>query len=1572
MHLDATFLKNDRLASNAKTIFNRLPYNDGKRDLNREVANISEHFLTSPFRNDNLYLKKGVHLHWLLPDIFKKGVMHKNADGKEQLVYPKVPNRWLVSRSSEKETELRKRWIVESDYLYPEGVNRFHQSVAFPIDLEQQNIIKPSAKNLKQPFRYIGRKVDFGSWKSQDSASEYLANLTAVGYGEPTFSAFYPNCYSMFGCYDSLTEDGITPSKDELNYDLSKLKYDAIGWYSDEDDNILNNADFQKALDRLDQNNFAEELEGLLRDVMGCRVDKPLESRNDIPSNIICYARLEFDKNYEKNSQNTKGGGITVSLANTGTEALFSVMSKKLSDDYLTQQTIEEQLRAIRVISKFDSYKSDKIDKFKEACYEKNFSAVSGGKIWYVYEDSNQANLADKDSNSASNLEGNITLHKSMSHLLNSLNIKQSTCDSIADKIIFQRQQLFSYWYKYMMCVYPPDDGRYEYPKPDEVKYYINNCVIPRIENLEKSQAEYLKEKNKAREDVEISLNSFNDSRVPYILQKIFNKEELVNDNIIIRPTSPVDDKTLADMPKFVEGSAFIKKYLDFSVKTNELAQDKGEEEHNIPSVVVGSFIKIEKVSFKSLSFWINISDNQVAIRANDKDIEYLNPTLLQVGKSNNSIISYRRTGNIWNKITVNGKELKKRYNTNFLWSDFPKNKWIHIYCEASESFSDQDLFIMSENKSHGFLNAKIASLRLFESALSDEEILCDKNIFGHLQYKLQSKEGPRYWQPNEPVVLMEGDIFKFSKCHGFEEKTMEKKLLECRIYDLEKELDFSKADDINYIQSQISNLHELYDKEKIGYNYCEKEPWHPLILEWEVELFPTKNKGNLLSDKREYSKDFITDNFKVDEHCLGLLPKDQALDCTKSAAIYRGATFITPGSKFMLAQDIKAYLIKLTKEHFENHFLGGDFESWFSDKPELDESNFCKNFVDFKSWYEAGFSSDKIKNDPIYTAIIAYEELEKTHAMSQSLGGFNSALIMRKQALQLPIADPLGFSSYRKFTKKVKKYISGESKYTPLPLNDFNPIISGNLRVLNLRILDSFGRHVNVLKDFSAKPLLNNNFVSSNSFKLSNNLLKNSKSKKISNSSFAYDLLLPTRFACPARLALRWFSADNADQEMNSHPATSPICGWLLTNNLDRSVMVYSQDGSLLGIIKQTGQWTSAPGNNEVIDVEHIPNKYLRNVVQKLLTNKKIPGNVENTRDDSDSVNLEEFIAVINKALEKIDPESFLHDQNLALLMGRPVAVVRAGVKFEVQGGIPINRSWTALRQELSTFIGNVKKAWVKKETKAQSMEEAARSHCIVKTDSLENVGVPIYIGDRDQFNDGVVGYWQEDKEGNLSKEFYTSLDTNDCKPTLKSNMIKPSRDDNAPNIIKSIFSDDMQNLTMLVDPRGKIHASCGILPKKIIEIPVDQYVKALSAINITFLSAPIISSVDQINLPIPNEAGYSWSWLQNINSNWYEKSSTGIVRKKQFVIEFKNGLDIWTELKFKGWIKEIDNMSAVVISADQRIGFLSRQFSQEVEKIEKILSTSYIGQVDIKSSLGSENAIYEGWLKLSPTKNN
>ena len=67
----------------------------------------------------------------------------------------------------------------------------------------------------------------------------------------------------------------------------------------------------------------------------------------------------------------------------------------------------------------------------------------------------------------------------------------------------------------------------------------------------------------------------------------------------------------------------------------------------------------------------------------------------------------------------------------------------------------------------------------------------------------------------------------------------------------------------------------------------------------------------------------------------------------------------------------------------------------------------------------------------------------------------------------------------------------------------------------------------------------------------------------------------LPPRVLAPSRVDAHWLSATfdstvpgftDDFAESNDHPATSPVCGWIVPNHLDVSLAFYDSDGSPIG----------------------------------------------------------------------------------------------------------------------------------------------------------------------------------------------------------------------------------------------------------------------------------------------------------------------------------------------------------------------------------------------------------------------
>ena len=437
--LDALLLIHDQAVIGTKADFSKLPYFDGVRDINSDTANIVENIASQPLEPPSLILKSGIHLHWSLPDALTRG-----AQSDAGTDFPSVPNRWLVVRTETVASPQRQAaWVVESDYLYPDGATGLQGGVSVPVSPD------PANKRFR-PYRYMGRRTPLSSWTANDPNAQYVDKLTAVGYGEPAFAAFYPNCLTVFGFHD-----------DEVGGSSTGLQYDVYGWYSDP------NADPVAAFSKNASGASAETLVQTLADRYQWTVSL---AGQDFPQSMICYARLTFQPTTPASGPLRMPTRVTV--ANTGTEALSAFLA-----DYLVQQKaidasqkgiLEEQLEALQLASRLANRQLDLGPKFVEARHEKGFVAVRAGWLWIVRP--NTSGAADADRGQA---QQQVTLPAGLAQALDALNARQLAYDAALEQIRSMQRQLFADWYKYMISAYPPDDARDDYPEVDLIRYFI-------------------------------------------------------------------------------------------------------------------------------------------------------------------------------------------------------------------------------------------------------------------------------------------------------------------------------------------------------------------------------------------------------------------------------------------------------------------------------------------------------------------------------------------------------------------------------------------------------------------------------------------------------------------------------------------------------------------------------------------------------------------------------------------------------------------------------------------------------------------------------------------------------------------------------------------------------------------------------------------------------------------------------------------------------------------------------------------------------------------------------------------
>lgn len=686
---------------------------------------------------------------------------------------------------------------------------------------------------------------------------------------------------------------------------------------------------------------------------------------------------------------------------------------------------------------------------------------------------------------------------------------------------------------------------------------------------------------------------------------------------------------------------------------------------------------------------------------------------------------------------------------------------------------------------------------------------------------------GSRFWQPNEPVVLLTGPAVEPTDRH---KQTM---ALRCRVVELEdgQPADAAEAD------KRMEMIDHLFDK-----TVAHGLPWNPFMLEWEVRVEPMGGPtSNLHAAGRSYASEFISANYQLAENDVDL---SSLTDPSPSAdhAIYQGRSILTPHAKHALRRQIDAY--------FEKQILG----AYYAAHAEAHRSPqfFRENRQAIIDWCRSA-SPDVVDDFMRFVLEIEQHVDADFHLLAQSLSGLNAAFLGQKQTMQLGIADPLGFADYQDFASLVRDAVGSHTRVAPQPMNDFNPIRSGRLTITRLRLIDTFGRH----RDLTDEEL--QSVICADTLQNDRGATENA------------GIALAPRLMQPARLDLRWKSnghgpghEDHDDVEMNAHPATSPICGWLLPNNLDNSLMVFSPLGEALGSLDQNSHWQIAPGTPSGIqNSNEIDNPHLQRVVQWI--------------QGKGSDFLRVFISTLDSAIENIDPENFAHHQELALLMGRPLAVARASLQLELKGLLAMNQSWDVFWQDL---------------------HNGRRGDA--DTDRVRDVDFPVRLGEHRQLNDGLGGYWVEAEHGALSADFFApQSDIDDSSVTKREHLIHTYAD-GADETVRERTS-KLQllvklngppvELTLLVDPRGKVHATSGILPVQSVEIPADQYAAALRALEVSFLSAPILCQRRQAGaaaqapeLPLPEEPGYQWRWVErDANFEWQAATTpTGQVSRQ------------------------------------------------------------------------------------------
>lgn len=1424
LQLDALVVNSGLPVVWPNTDYSHLPFRDHNHKIHHSwKPYLHETVQSGHFGHDTL--TKGIHLHWKFPIEFTSGIMDANVGGnnhKATLKFPPLPDRWLIKKKTS--TTIHNIWYLESNALHKSVP--FHQiglTTTIPFD------------DVDQPFRFMGNFHQiFPTAAAASNPTEYLDSLTAELAGDQTFTSLYQNCRTVFGFHDS-----------ELS---SNIEYEVAGWYSESKKEV----EARKYLKERGINKVAKSDE--------------LNYDSIFQNNLLFYSSVEIktttDPIVPKKPDN-------IGIGWTGLQAFAALIAN--NDDNL-ERSLEEAL----LMQKFANSKLDREDLFDQAFHEKGFSAVPGGHIWELGIISKKKSSPIIGQTEEHNSFEVIGIPESYAHILNELNFFQHDFDKELISYGDIRDQLFADWHKYMEASHYKhfyDSSElshngipWEVSAKMERTFHSDNLL-----GFTRKSSEYVWADDTLTEKLKLP----NPKDIEMYFRDIYF--ELLDEKIKkLNSTSKKIQSTLTKLEQYqlnynsggVMSLGVLPKHLDLEYDYTDASKLIKSPNYTVksqdPTTSGLDYVSLDgdlqkltvsgiNEGILSVSCWVKIDSNSAGSDG----------VFFQIEKNPGTEISPFEIGSRWSSFYINGIRLDPYRNVT--WKDIPKGKWIHFYGLLNEQTTRGDAVLFDA------IAGSIMKLRFWNRALSEEEIFCDTNMLVLNELKISTSKGSRYWQPNNPVVLIEGDIARSKSRKS--------------IFAYNKEQNVNIALLMQCVQTcnEITKLD--FPDLKLGSAYKgDMNPWNPIMLEWQVQ----NNSISHLINTENYKQSSITNHYQLDNQGPDFSLENGASKLnTIHSNIISGSTILSPHAKKKFQYE---------KENINTRL--SEISTTISDLNKIKKAGAGNSHLD-----EILLDSAQVKNDLTAIANI-FPSFDSKHFLSQALDGYNNALLMRNHSPQLKVMDPLSDGSRKAFIEKLNYYLNeantliGESgHWSPLPETAFIPITTGTVGIDTLRMIDAFGRFTDINGDDVPTAY-------SRTFR-----------------SVGNDRLIPARISQPSRLQFRWMSANYNEVQMNDHPAFSPICGWLLPNNFSQNIDVYDSYGSILGILNYAGGkpvWEAAPGNNNVVALHQISNKHLQQTVKTLLL--------------SDA----SFIELLDITLEKIDPESFAQHLDLAILVGRPIAIVRASVKYELRG-LP------AIVQDWQSFIDDVH-------------EYKPRS-----TRAFEEVKIPVRIGEPGRLNDGVLGYWK-DSEG--SNTFFSVMDSGAKVPNVEfHSKLKPN--------LEVSHSDPREDLTLLFDPRGIAHAACGVVPVKAIRIPDHMFKPALKNLNIPFFIRPWLNASDTVALPLPVEDGYNWSWLVKEKNKWKEISTIGTIHKEEFTRQFQNGEDIWSELLKLNWLKEINSYQAFVNPKEERMGIPSSKIKAQESRIQQLIDAGRITEPELKAVFSGSTRAVEGWIQLNKIDN-
>lgn len=399
------------------------------------------------------------------------------------------------------------------------------------------------------------------------------------------------------------------------------------------------------------------------------------------------------------------------------------------------------------------------------------------------------------------------------------------------------------------------------------------------------------------------------------------------------------------------------------------------------------------------------------------------------------------------------------------------------------------------------------------------------------------------------------------------------------------------------------------------------------------------------------------------------------------------------------------------------------------------------------------------------------------------------------------------------------------------LPPSPFEGIRAGQLIIDRVTVVDAFGQTLEIVES----PVPPDQFSRTPDGRVFTPLVADglAPTEPLSPTEPLRFVQLPPRVLQPARLNLDFVGSGSGADTAN------PVIGWLLPDHPDSSVAVYGPDGTAYGALRlgvdASGQpavaWDAAPGSPW--PTLPPPAAGLGDLQNMLATLRSLGAGP-----------LRDFLQAVDESLWSVDPLGARADTFLSVLIGRPLAVVRAAVSLELQAEPWRDMAWPYTFTEPAPLLLGYK--------------------------------FQVRLGDLGYRQDGLIGYYTAGQYNQFNSIHLPQRGPGDPPLSGYLHQIGPG------NYLGLGFGQAATGLTLLMDPRAGVHAQCALVPVIEARLPAQWVDGPLAGLAVTFRTGPALvrqqpspdGSARLIVMPRFAEERGTLTWLERGAAGWTEQA--------------------------------------------------------------------------------------------------